>query len=129
RCWGKTAAAPRWRTSAENCVNCVPCIRLPMPALHGAVARRYSMPSRGGPSMTPAAPSCTAALSRTGESIARDTPALHPTHHARLGPACAELAEPALWSLSSLLGPCWIFVEAAARCRESGVSQHTAVGP
>src|SRR5262249_28095585 len=26
-------------TSAEKCANCVPCIRLPMLALHGAVAR------------------------------------------------------------------------------------------
>ena len=26
RCWGKTAAAPRWRTSAENCANRVPFI-------------------------------------------------------------------------------------------------------
>ena len=28
RCWGKTAAAPRWRTSAENCANRVPFIPL-----------------------------------------------------------------------------------------------------
>src|SRR5262249_44517949 len=62
-------------------------------------------PSRGplrhaeprGPSTTHAAPSCTAASSRPGESIARGTPALHPTHHARLGPARASLASPLLW--------------------------------
>src|SRR5215831_12665180 len=92
-----------------------------MPALHGAVARRDSMPSHREPSLTPAAPSCTAAPSHPGESIARDTPALHLTHHAHLGLACAELASPALWSLSSLLEPCWSFVEAAALCRQSGV--------